>query len=121
MNLYELSGLLGFVGYMGSYTLLQTGRISGEGISYSMMNLFAALFILISLSHSFNLGSALIQTAWISLSVLGICRTLYARMKKQDSRLPGKRSSRRQGQRVRKQRATERPEAGAVHPRARAA
>lgn len=85
MDIFEIAGIGGFFCYMGSYSLLQLGKISGNGISYSVLNMLAALFILVSLSDSFNFGSALVQTAWITLSVLGICRALNNQLKEEAS------------------------------------
>ena len=89
MNIFEVAGIIGFFAYMGSYSLLQFGIIRGDSITYAAMNLVAALLIMISLSHSFNLGSALIQTTWITLSVIGICRTLHNQSLSNSSRSSG--------------------------------
>jgi len=70
----ELVGVLGFLFYMLAYGLLQLGKISGQCYTYSLMNLLAATFVLISLTHQFNFASALIQISWIAISMVGMCR-----------------------------------------------
>ena len=67
-------GLAGFAMYMLSYFLLQIGKVRGESGTYATMNLSAASMVLISLIHEFNLPSALIQVAWILISLIGLVR-----------------------------------------------
>ena len=70
----EIMGLIGVALYLGSYVLLQLGVISGSGNVYTLMNLAAACFVLASLMQAFNLSSAIIQIAWIVISVVGLGR-----------------------------------------------
>lgn len=73
------AGLLGVVLYLGSYAALQTGFVRGSSYAYAMLNLFAASLVLVSLFHSFNLSSAIIQIAWIVISIVGIIRLYIIR------------------------------------------
>ena len=84
MDIYDIAGLAGCFGYLGSYILLQFGVIRAESITYTVLNLFASLFILLSVTKAFNLGVALLQISWIVLSVVGICRTLHNRLTRLD-------------------------------------
>ena len=70
----QVIGVIGFVLYMLSYFQLQIGRIEGSGSIYTLMNLSAASFVLISLIHNFNLASMLIQVSWILISFIGLIR-----------------------------------------------
>ncbi|MEL7542647.1 MAG: hypothetical protein AAGJ70_02610 [Pseudomonadota bacterium] len=71
-------GLVGFALYMGSYFLLQIGRVDGNGLAYALANLAAASCVLVSLGEHFNLPSVLIQLSWIAISLVGIARQLLA-------------------------------------------
>ncbi len=82
---FGLIGVAGFLLYMLSYALLQLGRISGHGYSYTVLNMLAATFVLISLLHQFNLASALIQISWIIISLIGIFR-LWSSNRRRKSR-----------------------------------
>ncbi len=70
----ELTGVAGFLFYMLAYALLQMGKITGQGYSYTLMNMLAAILVLISLLHQFNLASLLIQVSWILISLAGLYR-----------------------------------------------
>ncbi|MFN0262960.1 Crp/Fnr family transcriptional regulator [Tepidamorphus sp. 3E244] len=74
MTWLDAIGFAGVLLYMGGYATLQFGFIRGSGYQYAFINFFAAACVLASLSQSFNLSSALIQIAWISLSLIGITR-----------------------------------------------
>jgi len=73
-NITEAIGVLGFVFYVLSYFLLLIGKIGGTDNRYILMNFVAAICVLISLFHNFNLASALIQIFWITISVVGLIR-----------------------------------------------
>lgn len=87
---YRLVGITGFVAYFLSYLLLQTGRITGEGIHYTVLNLLASSLVLISLMHEFNLASAMIQISWILISIMGLCRLAYTKRRQRDNALSSK-------------------------------
>lgn len=72
LALAELIGIAGFGLYVLTYGLLTFRVISGQCICYFAMNLTAASCVLIGLSSSFNLASAMIQIFWISMSLIGI-------------------------------------------------
>ena len=76
---YDLVGLLGTVLVVGSYFLLQSGRLSGTGLPYQLINIAGSTCILVSLVGGFNLSVALLQCTWIAISIFGIVRGLRAR------------------------------------------
>jgi len=82
---HQYVGLAGTALYIGSYFLLQAGKIRGESIAYAVSNLLAAALVLFSLSYKFNLASTLIQVSWIMISLVGLYR-IYS--SKQDSGTP---------------------------------
>lgn len=75
----ELLGILGFCTYVSNYTMLTLRIISADCLPYFVINLCAAGLVLIGLSGSFNLASALIQGFWIVISLVGIAVRLRRR------------------------------------------
>ncbi len=73
----NVAGLAGVVFYLGSYSLLQLGLLRGNGYAYVILNLCAACLVLLSLTVAFNLSSAIIQTSWVVISILGIARLAW--------------------------------------------
>lgn len=76
MNLawYDFVGTLGVILILVAYFLLQTERLSGQSVSYSVVNLVGSLLITVSLVYDFNLSSFIIEMAWIAISLYGIVR-----------------------------------------------
>lgn len=82
MSLLEATDLVHFVtfiglfGYILSYALLQFAIINGNGLTYTLLNLGGALFMLASQLVTFNLAVALGQGLWVFLSFVGLVRIL---------------------------------------------
>ncbi len=76
---YDLVGLLGSALVVGSYFLMQSGRLPGTGLPYQLINIAGSSCILISLFGGFNLSVALLQCTWIAISVYGIVRGVRRR------------------------------------------
>jgi len=76
---YDGVGLFGSALVVGSYFLLQSGRLSGTGLPYQLINIAGSSCILVSLVGGFNLSVALLQCTWIAISVFGIVRGAMAR------------------------------------------
>ncbi|MEM6666917.1 MAG: cyclic nucleotide-binding domain-containing protein [Pseudomonadota bacterium] len=74
MSWFQLIGFVGVAFYLGGYAALQTGVLRGDGYAYAVVNGVGAACVLTGLMESFNLSSAIIQIAWIALSVFGIVR-----------------------------------------------
>lgn len=70
--LAEVVGIAGFGLYVLSYALLTFRMVRGNSVLYFTLNLTASSCVLIGLTASFNLASALIQIFWISMSLIGI-------------------------------------------------
>ena len=79
LTLFGVTGLAGAGLYLGAYAALQLGFLRGSSVLYTVLNLLAALMVLISLGEAFNLSSAIIQVAWITLSVIGLARRAIQR------------------------------------------
>jgi paired small multidrug resistance pump len=80
MNLqwFDWIGLLGTALVVGSYFLLQSGRLSGTSLAYQLLNIAGSSGILVSLFGGFNLAVAVLQCIWIAISVYGIVRGIFA-------------------------------------------
>jgi hypothetical protein len=65
-------GITGFCLYVTTYALLTFRFLSGNSVYYFALNLTAASCVLVGLTASFNLASALIQIFRISMSIIGI-------------------------------------------------
>ena len=68
--LAELIGIAGFGLYVLTYGMLTFRIVAGHSAIYFALNLSAASCVLIGLSSSFNLASAMIQIFWISMSLV---------------------------------------------------
>jgi CRP-like cAMP-binding protein len=79
VTIWSAAGLSGVAFYLAAYGALQFGLIRGSSITYTVMNMVAAILVLISLSEAFNLSSALIQVSWIILSIIGLARMAWMR------------------------------------------
>lgn len=79
LTIWSAAGLTGVALYLGAYGALQFGVIRGSSATYTILNMSAATFVLISLAEAFNLSSLLIQVSWITLSVIGLARMAWER------------------------------------------
>lgn len=70
--LIEMIGVAGFSLYVLNYCLLTLHRLTSQSSTYFVINMVAASCVLIGLTHSFNLASALIQVFWIVISITAI-------------------------------------------------
>lgn len=74
---YPIPDFLGNVGVVlivGSYFLVQIGRMSAAGLAYSLANAIGALLILVSLYFDFNLSAFLVEIFWLLISLIGLLR-----------------------------------------------
>ncbi len=78
-TMVELIGVGGFFLYVANYTMLTLRILTGDCLLYFALNVAAASMVLIGLSASFNLASALIQTFWVVMSLIGIAMRLRRR------------------------------------------
>ena len=69
---FEAIGVVGFGVYVMNYTLLTFHRVTSHSKRYFALNLIASSMVLIGLTYSFNLASALIQLFWIVISITAI-------------------------------------------------
>jgi len=68
----DIIGISGAIIILVAYFFLQSNKISSEDFIYSFANLIGSSMILISLFYQWNLASAVIEIAWIIISLIGI-------------------------------------------------
>ena len=67
-----------FVGYTGvalliiTYAMLQLDKIDPKGFWYSFNNMLVAILVTVSLLHTMNKASMVIEVFWFIISVYGI-------------------------------------------------
>lgn len=79
---YDIVGLIGSAVVVASYFLLQSGRLSGNGLIYQCLNIAGSGGILVSLFGGFNLSVAMLQCTWIAISLYGIVRGVRSKSRK---------------------------------------
>ena len=70
---HDFVGNIGVVLVLGTYLLLQLGRMDPRTLGYSALNGLGAVLILVSLLVDFNLSSFVIEIAWLVISIIGVC------------------------------------------------
>lgn len=73
---YDFVGNVGVFCVLLAYLLLQLGRLSTAGLRYGLLNAVGAMLILVSLTQRFNLSSVIIEVCWLTISLIGIVRSL---------------------------------------------
>ena len=80
--IHDVIGNLGVVMIVGSYFLVQIGKMSGTGLPYTSLNGLGAALIMVSLYYNFNLSAFIIEFFWILISVIGMVRIFLERRRK---------------------------------------
>jgi hypothetical protein len=81
---FDFVGLAGVAFVLGSFYLLQAGKLASDAIGYQLANLFGAIFFLISIfgpSPDFRdvISVTIMQFAWIAISIYGMVRGIKSR------------------------------------------
>ena len=85
---YSITDFIGNIGVfliILAYLLLQLERIRSNDLVYSLLNLFGAVLIIISLIQEFNLSAFVIEVFWVIISFIGIVRFLIQNSKPQNT------------------------------------
>lgn len=77
---FDIVGSVGVATILATYVLLQTNRLSSDGLLYSILNGGGAALIAFSLLFKFNLAAFIVEAAWVVISIYGILR-YYMRRK----------------------------------------
>ena len=75
----DIIGMAGTALVVVAYYLLQLEKIGATSLTYNLMNLFGATFLLISLCFTFNLASFVIELFWIGASLIGLWKIIRGR------------------------------------------
>lgn len=75
----DMFGIVGVVLILAAYLALQTEKIDPKSLAYSLLNGLGAALILISLYFDFNLSAAIIESAWLLISIFGLFKALRSR------------------------------------------
>ena len=78
-GLHDFLGNVGVLIVLVTYLMLQMDRMQATSLTYSISNALGAMMILVSLSQDFNLSAAIVESAWLLISVIGMGRTLVLR------------------------------------------
>jgi len=79
---YDLSDFIGNIGVVilvGTFALLQFGKLDAKGFWYSFNNMIVAILLGINLYFKPNLSSIIIEVFWFSLSIYGLVRWCKSR------------------------------------------
>lgn len=83
--LHNVIGNLGVALIVGSYFLVQIGKMSATGIVYTAGNGLGAALVMYSLYFDFNLSSFIIEVFWLAISIVGVVRIYRERWGKRRS------------------------------------
>ena len=75
----DVIGNLGVIMIIGSYFLIQIGRMSATGLRYTVINMLGAACILFSLYFEFNMSAFLVELFWLLISLVGLGRIYLER------------------------------------------
>ncbi len=70
----DFLGLIGVSCLLVAYFLLQKEKLLQSSTAYSALNALGSGLILVSLYFEFNLASALVEGAWLVISLYGLSR-----------------------------------------------
>ena len=72
LEYHDLVGATGVILIVGTYFLLQIGRIHNSSLMFSVSNAVGAALILFSLCFEFNVSAFLIEFFWLLTSIIGM-------------------------------------------------
>ena len=80
---FDLVGFAGVLMVLGAYFLLQTGRMRGDRVPFSLLNALGAAGILVPVWYApkLNWSVLIIESAWVLISLYGIWHSLTSRAK----------------------------------------
>lgn len=78
-QVYNTLGLIGVFVTLAAYFFLQIEKIKSNSTTYSFINLFGSLLIILSLYDRFNLPAVMMEISWTLISLYGLSKALYFR------------------------------------------
>ena len=76
----DLIGCMGTLIILIIYALLQIGKVKANSFSFPFFNLVGAVMILISLTYTWNFAAALMEIAWIIISIFGMVKVSFPKI-----------------------------------------
>ncbi|MBY0293148.1 MAG: hypothetical protein K2W92_07675 [Alphaproteobacteria bacterium] len=76
----DLIGCSGTLIILIIYALLQIGKVKPNSFSFPFFNLVGALMILISLIYTWNFAAAMMEVAWIIISLFGVVKVSFSKL-----------------------------------------
>lgn len=77
----DAAGLAGVLLILVAYAAATTGRLHPERPLSLTANLLGASLILLSLTRAFNLSAAIVEAAWALVSLAGLVRIAWRRIR----------------------------------------
>lgn len=77
--LHDFIGNVGLVLLLGTYLLLQMGKLESGSLAYSLLNAAASFCIGVSLLFAFNMSAFLVEVFWLLISLYGVCKFFLKR------------------------------------------
>ena len=74
MQWFNVLGLVGVALILLAYLLLQLRRIDPASAAFSALNALGAALVLLSLYYDFNLPAAVVEGAWLLISLFGLAQ-----------------------------------------------
>ncbi|MDA0782303.1 MAG: hypothetical protein PQ612_07765 [Rickettsiales bacterium] len=72
--IFNIIGTCGVTLILLAYFMIQSDRLHKHSFAYSFMNLVGSLLIFISLLHTWNLPSVIIEVFWFLISAYGLVK-----------------------------------------------
>ena len=77
--LFDTIGIIGVALILVAYYLVTHGRVQADQLSFHGMNFLGAILIFVSLMHTPNIPSIILEICWIIISLMGMRKALKAR------------------------------------------
>jgi hypothetical protein len=81
MSWTDAAGLCGVVLILIAYAMAAMGRLDPKRAPSLAVNFVGASLILLSLSRAFNLSAAAIEAAWAAISLIGLARIGWRKLR----------------------------------------
>ncbi len=79
MSWWDAAGLAGVLLMLGAYAAAALGRMDAKRAPALICNAVGAILVLVSLSQTFNLSAAVMETAWLIIALAGLVRLALSR------------------------------------------
>ncbi len=76
ITFYDLIGLTAPAMFLFAYLMVSIGKWTSNMLRFHLLNLLGAIAMLISLSHNWNLPTAVLECFWGVISVYGMVKAI---------------------------------------------